>query len=125
MNKRGYAKAVKEALIDGIRCMEQSRRAIDQFLEEKETETVNVSETHRAVGTVQPKTKTKARATENTSIFGCVTRSKSEKTQPTNIESKCDSVMRSQSKQTKSARNVKKIKNSVRRSERLRKKNIS
>lgn len=122
---------MQEALIEGIRSMEQSKRAVDQLVEEspmhnmKSNNAVNVK---HAVTSVTHNKIASASKQHRNNIENCVTRSKSANTQSANTESKSihGPITRNKQKNTnKTARNKKKIENSVRRSERLRKKNIT
>lgn len=145
MHKKGYNKALQEALIEGIRFINQSKRAAkcncgpivqDQIASKsgKKSEmgysSDNRIETMRSNGPAKVKCVADRDTVENSSIRGCVTRSKSANTQSakTGIIHIPDEVTHSQLKQTKTSKNARYIdqmKNEVRRSERIRVMNLS
>lgn len=137
LQKRGYAKAIKEALIDGIRAMEETRRTVERNAAEfsQSTQSMQSNDTMKVKAkavsanirdTVETNSHRHHTATQPSS-FGRVTRSKNALTPPVDMQSECEceTVIQSKSKtktKTKTARNMRKEKNCVRRSERLRRK---
>lgn len=106
--RRGYVKAMQEALIEGISSMKRSIAAVDQFTEKSN----NAVKVERAVTSVTH--------IENPSIRNCATHSQS----ATNAENK-SIITRNKTNTQKTTQNKIKIESSVRRSKRLRKKNIA
>lgn len=136
IHKKCYVKAMQEALIESIHSMEQSKRAVDRLIEESCMQKMKSNNAVKVKCVADPVTHNKIASrskqildrTENSSIRSCVTRSKIANTQSANTESMSihGPVMRCKKQtNTNTTRNNKKIKNSVRRSERLRKKNIT
>lgn len=129
LQKRGYAKAIKEALIDGIRAMEETRRTVErnaaefsQSMQSNDTMKVTAKAVSANVRDTVETNSNHHRTASQSSSFGRVTRSKSALTPPVNMESECECDPVIQSKSKKTARNMRKEKNCVRRSERLRRK---